>query len=307
MDGKRLRRQLRQMLNEESGSNYLDSFTSYDLLNQAANQLNTKIRHIETSVDITTVASQADYTLPANYLLNVRQNNLGRNLIRFDDGATLHAIPEKDDDIRWKNKSYTVTSTDVPTSFSIAYDDVEDSQVSSTATSTGAATAGKCTLTDSTAPFADVQACDTIHNITDGSTGVVLSKTSSSSLITALFDGLNNDWSSGDSYIIQPQAKYKITLDPPPSSSGNTITLDYLRRAKPVYSDYDLFQFPVQYQDSLVYYAVAFYKMRMQLTDEAQVWFGNADKLLKGHNRSHNKSLNYRRVILNFKKKQRNY
>ncbi len=307
MDTKRLSRQLRQMLNEESGSNYLDSFTSYDLLNQGATLLNTKLKHLEDTIDITTVADQADYTLPADFLMNVRVNSEGRGIVRYSDGATLYTIPEKDDDVRWRNKTYTVTSVDVPTSYSIVYDDIEDSQVSSTATSTGAATAGKCTLTDSTAPFADVEAGDTVHNTTDGSMGVVLSKTSSSVIVTALFDGTANDWTSSDAYVIQPQAKYKLTLDPPPDTSSETVTLDYLRKHKPAYSDYDVFQFPTQYQDALVYYAVGFYKMRMQLVEEANVWFAHADKLLRGYIGPHNKALSRKKVNVNYKKRQRNY
>ncbi len=307
MDGKRLCRQLRQMLNEESGSNYLDSFTTYDLLNQGAARLNRKIKHLEDTIAITTVADQADYTLPADFVMNIRQDNNGRDLVRYSDGATFNYIPERDDDVRWRNKPYSVTSVSTPTDYSIAYDDTEDAQVSSTATSTAAATAGKCTLTDSSAPFADVQAGDTIHNTTDGSMGVVLSKTSSEILITALFDGTANDWTSGDAYVIQPQAKYKLTLDPPPNTASQTITLDYLRRPKPVYSDYDVFQFPIEYQEALVQYAVGVYKYRSQMIEEANAWFMMAQKTVKDATGMTNKTLNKRRVNVNFKRKQRNY
>ena len=81
MDGKRLSRMLRSMLNEESGSNYLDSFTTYDLLNQASGQLNNKLEQLETTVELTTVANQADYTLPANYMRLTRVNEEGRKIV----------------------------------------------------------------------------------------------------------------------------------------------------------------------------------------------------------------------------------
>lgn len=307
MDGKRLSRQLRQMLNEESGSNFLDSFTTYDLLNQAAVQLNDTLEQLETEIDLTTVADQADYTLPANYTRLTRVNHLGRGLVRYSDGASFHNIVMKDDDLRFRNETFTTTSADIPSSFSIQYDDAEDSQVTGTTTAAGTAVAGKAILADTGADFSDVEAGDTIHNTTDGSMGVVLSKTSGTVLVTALFDGTANDYTSGDAYVIQPQAKYKLTLDPPPSNASNVVTVGYLRRPKPVYSDYDSFQFPTQYQDALVFYAAGFYKYRNQMNDEGNTWFGHANQLVRMHNKSTNQTLNKRRVIVNFKKKQRNY
>ncbi len=307
MDGKRLSRQLRQMLNEEEGSNYIDPFTSYDLLNQAAVKLNDKIQHLETTQDITTVADQADYTLPANFVRFIRVDGKGRNILRYSDGSTFHILPEKDDDVRWRNKTYTTTSVDVPHSFSIQYDDTEDTQVTGTITTTAASSAGKVTLTDAAGDFSDVEAGDTVHNTTDGSMGVVLSKTSSTVLVTALFDGTANDYTSGDAYVIQPQAKYKITLNPPPSTASQTVTVEYLNRPKPVYSDYDAFQFPVDYQDALVYYAAGFYKYRHRTSDEGNAWFIHADNMVKENIQKHNKTMHRKRAIVNFKKPQRNY
>ncbi len=307
MDGKRLSRQLRQLLNEESGSNYLDSFTTYDLLNSAAQKLNDKLRHIKASEEITTVEDQADYTLSANYIRFSRENELGRPLIRFDDGATFHYLPLKDDDVRFRGKTYTTTSADVPDSFSIEYDADEDSQVTGTETTGGSLLAGKSTLIDSAGDFSNVEPSDTIHNTTDSAMGVVLSKVSSTQLVTAMFDGTNNFWTSADAYVIQPQAKYKITLTPPPSTSGNTLTVEYLKRPKPVYTDYDMFMFPVQYMDALVNYAIGFYKLRNQMHDEGNTWFAHADNLLRQYNHIHNKGSNNRRAIVNFKKPQRNY
>jgi hypothetical protein len=213
----------------------------------------------------------------------------------------------KDDDVRFRNKTYDTTSVDIPTSFSIQFDDTEDDQVTGTETTGGSLVAGKATLIDSTEPFADVEAGDTVHNTTDGAMGVVLVKTSDSELVTAMFDGTNNFWTSADAYVIQPQAKYKLTLDPPPSSSGNTVTVEYLRQPKPVYSDYDSFQFPIRYQDALVFYAVGFYKYRNQMNSEGNTWFAHADKLVRLYNKSTNQTFNKRKAIVNFKKRQRNY
>ncbi len=312
MDGKRLSRQLRSMLNEESGSNYLDSFTTYDLLNQAAGQLNNKLEQLETTTNLTTVANQADYTLPANYMRLIREDSIGRKIIRYvadtdEDEEVNYYLPMIDDDVRFRDATYEVTSQAVPDSFSIQYDDAEDTQVTGTETTGGSLVAGKATLIDSTAPFADVEAGDTVHNTDDGAMGVVLSKTSTSQLITAMFGGTNNFWTSADAYVIQPQAKYKMTITPPPSIADETITVEYLRRPKPVYSDYDSFQFPIQYQDALVFYAVGFYKYRNQMNTEGNTWFGHADKLVRESNKAANQTRGRRRVIVNFKKRQRNY
>ncbi len=307
MDGKRLTRQLRQLLNEESGSNYLDSFTTYDLLNQAAQKLNDKVRHIKAIQELTTIADQASYTLRPDYIKFTRESHLGRPIVRFDDGTTFHYLPLKDDDVRFRNKTYTTTSVDVPESFSIEYDESEDSQVTGTETTGGSLAAGKSTLTDSAANFNDVNPGDTIHNTTDGAMGVVLSKTSSTVLVTALFDGTNNFWTSADAYVIQPQAKYKITLTPPPSNASNTVTVEYLKRPKPVYSDYDVFMFPLQYMDAILFYSVGFYKYRNQMQDEGNTWFAHADAIVKKYGETHNKGMGNRRAIVNFKKRQRNY
>jgi hypothetical protein len=307
MDGKRLSRQLRQMMNEESGSNYLDSFTTFDLLNQAAMKLNEKIEHIQTSETLTTVADQDSYTLDADYIRLTILNGKGRELIRYSDGSTFYYIPRVDEDLSFRNKTYTTTSVSIPDSFDIVYDDTEDTQVTGTATSTVAKVSGKTTLNDTAADFSDVEPHDTIHNTTDGSMGVVISKTSTTVLVVALFDGTANDWTSGDAYVIQPQAKYKLVLTPPPSTANESVIVPYLKRPKPVYSDYDQFQFPIQYMDAIVFYAVGFYKYRHQMNAEGNMWFGHADNLVRQYNKSHNTSLGKRRISVNLKKKQRNY
>ena len=311
MDGKRLRRQLRHMLNEESGSNYLDSFTSYDLLNQAAMRLNERITHLVDSEDLTTVADQSFYDLRPDFMRLVDADHLGRDAIRWNDGSAFHRIPRNDFEHEWHNREYSETSIAVPDSFSITPEDSpEDLETGNSTTSAGAAVAGKCNLIDSTATFSTTDSIfpgDTVHNTTDGSMGVIISITSDTTLTTALFDGTDNDWSSSDNYIIQPQARYKLRLNPPTSASGDTITYRYLRRPQPVYSDYDHFNFPLQFQDALVYYAVGLYKMRSQMIGEAATWFQQAEALVKVHQKSQMKALDKQRVIVNFKKKQRNY
>ncbi len=307
MDGKRLSRQLRQMMNEEEGSNYIDPFTTFDLLNQAASKLNDKIEHLKATQDITTIADTPNYTLNADYMRLDVTNAKGRELIRYDDGETLHYIPRKDDDVRVRNKTFTTESRAVPSSFDIMYDATVIGQVTGTETTGGALSAGKAALIDSTAPFANVQVNDTIHNTTDGAMGVVLSKTSTSQIVCAMFDGTNNFFTNGDAYVINPQARYRVLVDPPCETAGDTIRLWYLKRPDPVYSDYDAFPFPIHFQDALIFYAVGFYKYRMQMNEIGNTWFIAAENLLRQYNKAQNSALGRRRVTVNFKKPQRNY
>jgi|2_EtaG_2_1085320.scaffolds.fasta_scaffold00367_15 hypothetical protein len=307
MDGKRLSYALRNLLNEEDGSNQLDAFTTFDLLNDGAAKLNRKLRHITADQSITTVADQSDYTLDAEFITLYREETLGKYLTKYSDGTTMYNLTEIDDDVRFRNQSNeTVTSQSIPSGFSVMFDQTEDSQVTGTATSTVAKVAGKTTLNDTAADFSDVSPGDTIHNTSDGSLGVVLSKTSSTVLVTALFGGTANDWTSTDAYVIQPQARYKIVLNPPPSTTGHTITVPYIKRPKPVYSDYDMFMFPNHFKNALLFYAAGFYKYRESQPNEGNVWFGQADLAVKEATQSSNKTLNRRRVEVNFKRRQRN-
>jgi len=311
MDGKRLSRQLRQMLNEESGSNSLDSFTTYDLLNQAANQINEHLNHLVDTETLTSVADQSFYELRPDFVRLVDEDHLGRDAIRWNDGSAFHRVSRTSFEKEWHDRSYTETSIAVPNSFSIEPKEAPETLLDGgTATSTAAASAGSCILTDSAVTFdADdsVFAGDTIHNTTDGSMGVVISVISDTQLKTALFGGTANDWTSGDAYVIQPQARYRMRLNPPTSASGDSIVYRYLRRPQPVYSDYDSFNFPLHFQDALVYFACGFYKMRNQMISEGQIWFQQAERLLRKHQRQSMKALGRERIIVNFKKKQRNY
>ena len=154
------------------------------------------------------------------------------------------------------------TTTTRPHEFAIFDDNSNFSQITGTTTSAGAASAGEATLTDSGAPFANVNDGDVVHNTADGSVGVVLSKTSSSALVTALFDGTDNDYTSGDAYVIQPQSRFMLKMVPIPSTAGHTITVYHIERPAPVYSDYGIYRIPQEFKMALVFYAAWLYKYR---------------------------------------------
>lgn len=300
--------ELRNFLNEEPGSNLLDSFTTYNLFDEASKVVNNRIKHVKKNQSITTVADQTDYTLNADFSQLYRVDNKGSNIIIYSDGTNRYFLKEKDEDIFVRNQiTETVTSVTVPDNFAIVDDSTLDSQVTGTCTSAGALSAGKATLTDSAAAFSDVSAGDNIHNTTDGSIGIVISKTSSTVLVTALFGGTDNDWDSSDAYVIQPSGRYKLVLDPPPSSAGNTITVPYVAIPAPVYSDYDMFRLPNQYKRAILFYAAWLYKYRNDEPNFGDKWFVAFDMMLKNATKYSNKALHRDRVIVNFNKKHRNY
>jgi hypothetical protein len=254
-DGKDLLRRLRQLLNEDSDSGWLDDQSSYDWLYDAAGEFVDRTGCLRAEQEITTVAEQTDYDMNPDYLRLYLKNSSGNHYVKYNNGSTNTFATFKDyEDLYYQDNTGSVST---PGKFSIIDADLP-SQVTGSAGATSAASGGQCTLSGS--GFGDVEAGATVHNTTDSSAGIVLSKTSSSALVTALFGGTDNDWTSGDAYVIQPQARNKLVLDPPPSTAGHTVTLPYVARPKPVYSDYGVYRFVNP--SVLVKYAFWMYKYK---------------------------------------------
>ena len=297
MDGKLLIRELKDLLNEASSSGWFSEFTAYQYLYQAAIEFMTRTKCLRSTQTITTEASQASYTLNADFLDFFMREDGNRRFIKLNDGTTDYFIPFRDyEDVYYGNNT---TAQTVPDYFTIT--DVSDlsSRVTGTASIAGASSGGECTLTDtsSTTKFTNVTAGDIVHNTTDGSDGIVISKTSNTALVTALFEGTANDWSIADAYVIQPQGRYKILLDPATSTAGYTITVPYVTRPAPVFSDYGMYKFPSQYSSALVKYAFWLYKYRdsePSFGDAMYVFFDNQCRLFGA---SITKSLREKRQI----------
>lgn len=261
MDGKALLYRIRQVLDEDSTSSFMDDKTSFDYLYEAAIELAMRTKSLISSQSITTVADQDSYTLNADYLGLYAKDRHNRYFVKYTDSSSNDSFPFWRDyeDILFENQTASVA---VPSFFTIINDPTKDSQVTGTATSTATATGYQSTLTDTAGDFSDVSAGDSIHNTTDTSDGIVLSKTSSTVLVVALFNGTNNDWTSGDAYVIQPQGRMKLVLDQPPSTSSETITLNYIKRPDPVYSHYGTYRFQNHHLMALVKYAAWLYKYK---------------------------------------------
>jgi len=291
MDGAELKRRLRELLNEDSDTEWLDTRTTYDYLYESATELVNKTHCLKGTQTITTVADQTDYNLEPDFLKLFLTDTNNDFVIKWGDNTFLRWKDEAD--VIYNNRTDSVS---IPDSFAISNADIP-SQVTGTATATGASTGGLSTLTDS--GFTDVEAGDSVNNTTDGSTGVVLSKTSSSVLKTALFGGTDNDWSIGDAYIIQPQGRYKLIIDPPPSGV-ETITVNYIKKPAPVYTDYQVYGFIDQYDTALVKYAFYLYKYRDDQGDVGDRMYRYWDNVLRGANYEINQTFN-RKIKIGFK------
>jgi len=302
VDGKSLLRGLREVLNEASDSEYLDDRTSYGYLWQAAIEFTDRTSSLTATQDITTVANQQNYTLNADYLRMYLKNMDNNYYLKYNDGSadTFILFKEKED-IIYQNST---ASQSIPNSFYIE-DDVLDSRIQgNTASANGGSTGGESVLTDTVnSPFADVSGGDVVHNGTDSSDGVVLSNTSNSALVTALFDGTNNDWTAGDSYVIQPQARHRIVLSPPSSTSAHTITVYYVQRPAPVFSDYGTYRIPPQYFQALVFYAAWLYKYRDRAPNFGDRYYQYFDNQVRKSSVSVNRSLKRKGFKVNFRKR----
>jgi len=299
MDGKTLLYKIQELLNEESSSAFLDSRSSYQFLWEAATEFAGRTNCLANTQTITTVADQTDYTLNANFLKMRLKDDSGRYFIKYNDGTNNSFIYDKS--YQEMVIGNNVTSVAYPSHFAVEPDSTLDSQISSTTTSAGAATAGLSTLTDTGSDFADVSPGDNVHNTTDGSDGIVTSKTSSTALVTALFGGTNNDWTSGDSYVIQPQGRLKIVLDPPPSTAGHTMTVYYVERPDPVFSDYGVYKFQDQYSTGIVSYALWKYKYRDKEPNFGDAYYKFFEMAVMKANGQLGDSFRRRSIPVNFK------
>lgn len=303
MDGLELLYKLRQILNESDDSGFMDDKTSYDYLNEAAYEFIRRTKFLRATQTITTVADQSTYDLNADFIEVYLRDYEEQPFIKINDGNSDQFIFWRDyKDIIYSNNT---TSEVIPGFFSIINDSTLDTRLSSTATSVGATSGGECTLNDTTADFSTVNEGDTVHNTTDGSMGVVLSRTSDIALQVALFNGTDNDWSDGDSYVIQPQGKVQIILDAPPANAGYTITVHYIQRPALVYSDYGVFKIQRQYMDALVKYAYWLYKYRDSEPDKGDGMYVYFDRQARAAQDTINSTYKRSNVSVNLKGRKR--
>lgn len=261
MDGESLFYKVRQSLSESSDSSWLDDRTTYDYLYEAAKGFVARTDCLTAEETITTVAEQSDYTLNADFLHLYLTNDSNEFYVKYYNGSGYTFITFREyDGIYYGNQT---TSKSIPDKFTISDYRTTPDQVTGTCTSSGALSNGEAVLTDSSAAFTTyVSVGDTIHNTTDSAHGVVLDVTSATALRTAMFGGTDNDWDSSDAYIIPPQGRLRLVVDPPSSTSGHYIYVPYVQCPVPVYSPYRQYRIPIRAPEALASYAAWKYKYR---------------------------------------------
>ena len=302
MDGRSLTNGLAALINETvSSSSFLDSRSSYDFLYEAACEFVRRTRVLTGSQAITTVADQENYDLNADFLCLYLRNNQNQYIVKYNDGSFDAFLPFRDyEAILYANQT---TSVPYPSTFSIIDTPTLTDRIAGSATSDGASSNGECTLTDAAAPFAAVKVGADVHNTTDGSDGVVIGVTSTSAIVTALFGGTDNDWDSSDAYVIVPQGKKQLILDPPPSVSGYTATIQYVQKPAPVYSPYVAYRFDRQYEPALVKYAAWLYKYRDSEPNFGDAFYKYWDNQCRMAAKTEHKSFDNPSMRVNFMKR----
>lgn len=240
MDGKKLTQQVLDFLDEETISDlYAGSREIYENLDLSAQIFCRETAILHKFLDITTVASQQNYDIPSDYIQPYMKDRRGRYIARYYDGSNYSWLT-----MTSYEKLFRANYEDekaVPGRFAVIDKEDKEDLIEGTVDSDGAASGGQCTLHDAAMDFTDtnkVYPRDIIHNVTDGSDGYVLSVTDATHLVVALFGGTDNDFTSGDSYKIQPAAEKQVFLDAPSENAGDVLTFPYVCVPTPVFSDY---------------------------------------------------------------------
>lgn len=306
MDGKSLTNGLAKLLNENSTtSGFIDLRTSYDNIYEAVLEFSRRTRALTASQTITTVANQTNYDLNADFLELYLRDSQNQYIVKYNDGTNDYFLTFRDyEAVSYANQTDSVT---LPYNFSIIDKQTLTDRITGTVTSAGASSNSECSCIDSSAPFANVKVGDDIHNTTDGSDGVVIAVTSTSSLVTALFGGTDNDWDSSDAYVIVPQGRMQLVLNPPPSTSGHTVTIKYVQKPDPVYSPYRTYRFDRQFESAIIKYAAWLYKYRDGEPNFGDAFYKYWDMNVRRAAKTEQKSLNKPTMRVNMMKRSYGY
>jgi hypothetical protein len=279
MDGRMLYRDLAAQINEDPDtSGALDPKSAYIYLWRSAIEIGRRLKFPRGEATVTTVADQRDgYLLPADFSCLYMRDSMDEFFVRYYNGSAYSNLRAKDEEAIFEDN--ITASRAMPGGFCITDYRTAISNVTGKATAEGDASGGQCTLTDSGASFSSaVNPGDTVHNVTDGSTGFVISVTSGTALVTALFGGTGNDWDVGDDSVIVPQGRLQFMFDAPPATSGHVVTVPYVKRPDPVFSYYGRYPFQTTLSFALVNYAAWLFKYRDSQPNQGDKWFRLFDR-----------------------------
>lgn len=277
-----------QVLGEPVGSGWLDTKSQYYFLDKGGIKVAKLMGLLHAEQSITTVADQRRYNLDAQYIgLHIRDESSGDYIIKYNNGSS-NSFPyfTAFTNIITDDQSSSIA---IPERFSVSDKLVQFDRITGTTTSAGAidSDSKESTLTASASTFVTngVSPRDIVHSTTNAYSGYVLEVTSETALVTAMFedaDGSNTKgWGSGDTFVIQPQARKQLVLDPPPSTASHTITVYSIVKSLPVFADFRIFGFDEDYAMAAIYFAAEIYKLRDDKFNEADSFFQRGDNALR--------------------------
>lgn len=219
----------------------------FECLDQAASIFCRTVRNYKSQATLTTVANQQDYSLPPDFI-DLYMLRGGQYFARYYDGTDYSWATV----VEWE-ELFQANLTDaeaIPSRLAIRDRESGDAAITGTATTAGTKSVdGIAILTDSTKAFLTTDRVwprDVIHNTTDGSSGVVVSVPSATTLRCALFDGSGDDWTNADAYTITPAAEKQIILEAKSEAAGHLINIPYIALPDPVFSDYATWRLPAR-------------------------------------------------------------
>ena len=285
-----MRQNFIKVIGEPAGSGWLDTKSEYSFIDKGGIKVGELMGLLHAEQSISTVADQRRYNLDAQYIgLHIRNESSGDYIIKYNNGSSdSFPVFRPFTNIVTDNQTSSIT---IPERFSISDKLIQFDRITGTTTSAGAidSQTNESTLIASASTFITdgVQPRDIVHNTTDGSifSGYVLEVSSETALITAMFEdadgSITKGWGSGDTFAIQPQGRKQLVIDPPPSTTGHTVTVYQIVKSLPVFADFRIFGFPEQYSMAAVYFAASIYKRRDQDFKKADSFFQLADNELR--------------------------
>jgi len=276
MIGRTLTDALARKLDENPPSSAcLDTKTSYDFIYEAACEWVRRTCLMKGSQTITTITNKKTYNLSPDYFFLYWKDDQNRFVATYNNGNNF-LITFRDYDAILRATTYSTTSS-TPYNFTLSDGQSGASVITGTVTSNSVMSAGECNLIDTeNANFttATVAVGDEVQNTTDGSSGVVLEITSTTTLAVALFGGRLNYWTDGDTYIIIPQPRKQLLLNSAPLNAGETITLYYIQKpTPPVYAEHRSYRIDNIYTSALVSYAAWLYRYRDMQPNYGDGWY----------------------------------
>jgi hypothetical protein len=264
MDGKTLLRWFLDLLGEaEFYGDYSSQRKAYECLDWAAALFCREALPLALTATLTTVTAQQDYPLPPDFIQLYAKDRAGRYRVKYTgvDGAVSWPYLTSDERIFFADQ--TGAEEAPPAAFAIVGATAAAAAVSGTVTSGSAQNGGECQLIDTEKDFTGsdrVYPRDTVHNVTDGSSGYVLEVVDANTLAVALFDGTNDDFTVGDTYRVIPASQHSLRLNRPAGYSGHTITVPYYGMPLPVYAEARTWRFSERTCRAIVAGAVSIFK-----------------------------------------------